>query len=42
MKFQENEKTFREVPVHANTLEEAKNIFKQDFPEVNHFKIITE
>jgi hypothetical protein len=41
IKFQENEKTFREVPVHANTVEKAKDIFKHDFPGVNNFELIT-
>ncbi|WP_292464113.1 hypothetical protein [Methanolobus sp.] len=36
----ENEKVLREVPVHADTTEEAKNIFKHDFPGVRQFEVI--
>lgn len=37
----ENEKVLREVPVHANTTEEAKDMFKHDFPGVNNFELIS-
>ena len=41
IKFWENEKILREVPVHADTENAAKDIFRQDFPGVNHFELIS-
>jgi hypothetical protein len=41
IKFREDEKVLREVPVHADTTEEAKDMFKHDFPDVRQFEIIS-
>jgi hypothetical protein len=41
VKFWKGEKVLRKVPVHADTTEEAKNIFKHDFPDVRHFELIS-
>lgn len=35
----ENNKVLREVPVHAETTTEAKDMFQQDFPNVSHFEL---
>jgi hypothetical protein len=40
VKFREDEKTLREVPVHAGTLEDAKDIFRHDFPGISEFELI--
>jgi hypothetical protein len=37
----ENEKILREVPVHADTENDARDIFLHDFPAVNHFELIS-
>jgi hypothetical protein len=37
----ESNKVLREVPVHAETTNEAKNIFQHDFPDVSHFELRT-
>jgi hypothetical protein len=37
----ENEKILREVPVHADTKNKAKDIFQQDFPGVSQFELIS-
>ncbi|AFV24675.1 hypothetical protein Mpsy_2471 [Methanolobus psychrophilus R15] len=37
----ENNKVLREVPVHAETTNEAKSIFQHDFPDVSHFELRT-
>ncbi|MDW7731905.1 MAG: hypothetical protein SCH66_05695 [Methanolobus sp.] len=41
VKFWEDEKKriLREVPVHADTEKEAKNIFHHDFPNISHFQV---
>lgn len=36
----EQKKIVREVPVHADTVEEAEDIFNHDFPDVNCFELI--
>jgi len=41
IKFQENENTFREVSVHADTEDEAENVFQHDFQNVISFELIT-
>lgn len=40
-KFREDEKVLREVPIHADTIEEAKDIFQHDFPDVSQFELIS-
>ncbi len=42
VKFWENENKdiLREVPVHADTESEAKDIFKHDFQNVNYFELM--
>lgn len=36
----EKEKILREVPVHADTEKDAKDMFKHDFPDVRQFELI--
>jgi len=40
IKFRQDENTFREVPVHADTEAEAKHVFQHDFPNVSYFELI--
>jgi len=41
VKFRKDEKVLREVPVHADTEGEAKNMFQHDFPGVRQFELIS-
>jgi hypothetical protein len=41
VQFREDEDLLREVPIHADTTEEAKDIFQQDFPDVSQFELIS-
>jgi hypothetical protein len=41
VKFREDEKVLREVPVHADTDSEAKYMFQHDFPGVDQFELIS-
>jgi hypothetical protein len=37
----ENQDILREVPVHANTENEAKDMFQHDFPDITQFELIS-
>jgi hypothetical protein len=37
----ENNNVLREVPVHADTKNEARDIFQHDFPAVSRFELLS-
>jgi len=41
VRFWKDKEVLREVPVHADTKEEAKDIFQHDFPHVRQFELIS-